>query len=97
MIKMVVLLALIGSLSGRNSRQSYAPHERPRTRIRIPGCEHIPDCYRCSVCGSGFHNDTMTCPHCGVRFNSTRTDEQGLIEKADFIPWTEENEVKMGR
>lgn len=74
----LIALVLIGSLFGAGS--GSARQERPRTRIRIPGYIH-PDYFRCSVCGSGFGADTMTCPHCGVRFNHTKTDERAFIEK----------------
>ena len=75
------MLSLICMLSGRNNGKASVRHEGARTRIRIPGYEHIPDYYVCSVCGSGFRTNTMTCPRCGMRFNHTKTDEQGLIVK----------------
>ena len=84
----LAVLALIGSLFGKgNSRTSR--RERPRTRINIPHY-YDRDEYVCTVCGSRFHSDTMTCPHCGVRFNNTRTDERAFIEEEDFEDWMDE-------
>lgn len=86
----IFVIALIGALFSDGGKSS-AKHERPRTRIRIPQY-YLPDQYRCTVCGAGFHTDTMTCPHCGVRFNHTKTDDQAFIEQADFFDWMDEKD-----
>lgn len=85
----LIVLALICSLFGGNSGKSTARRERPRTRIYIPGY-YSRDYYRCSICGSGFPSNTMTCPHCGVRFNNTKTDERAFIAEEEFDDWMDE-------
>ncbi len=35
---------------------------------------------------------TMTCPHCGVRFNNTETYDRAFIEEEDFEDWMDEEE-----
>ncbi len=34
----------------------------------------------------------MTCPHCGVRFNTTKTDDRAFIEEEDFEDWMDEED-----
>ena len=74
------LLSVICSLSGRSGSSSSSSREKPRTRVRIPGYEMLPDTFRCSICGCGIWEDTMTCPHCGVRFTRTVTNEDASID-----------------
>ena len=87
----IVVLALICSLFGGNSGKSSARRERPRTRIDIPhyydADEHV-----CSICGHRFYSSSMSCPHCGVRFNNKRTDERAFIEEEDEEEWWDEME-----
>ena len=91
----IVVLALIGSVFGKGKAPS-ASRERPRTRIFIPGYYH-QDYYRCSICGSGFPSNTMICPHCGVWFNNTRTDERAFIAEEEFDDWMDEMDEEEGR
>lgn len=86
----LAMLVLIGSLFGKSSDRS-ALHEKPRTRIDIPHY-YGPDEYVCTVCGTRFDSGAMTCPHCGVRFNTTKTDERAFIEEEDEEEWWEEME-----
>lgn len=37
-------------------------------------------------------SDIMTCPHCGVRFNNTETDDRAFIEEEDFEDWMDEED-----
>ena len=84
-------LALIASLFGKGNGRTGSP-ERPGTRIDIPHyCD--PDEHVCTVCGTRFEADTMTCPHCGVRFNVVKTDEGAFLEEEDeWEAWEEEEE-----
>ena len=91
----IFVLGLLGSLCGGNSGKTSARRERPRTRICIPGYEH-PDYYRCAICGSGFSTKSMTCPHCGVRFNNTKTDERAFIAEEEFDDWMDEMDEEDG-
>ena len=84
----VIVLALIGSLFGLGKKKSV-PHERPRTRVDIP---HLYDAdeYVCTICGHRFRRDVMSCPHCGVRFNTTKTDDRAFIDEEEFEDMMEE-------
>ncbi len=90
------VLALICSLFGGIGGGSSVKRERPRTRVFIPGY-YSRDYYRCSICGSGFASKTMTCPHCGVRFNKTKTDERAFLEEEEFDDWMDEMDEEEGR
>ena len=79
---------LVGSLTG-TAKARPARKERARTRVEIPHY-YDPVEYACSVCGARFHDDTMACPHCGVRFNHTETDETAFIEEEEFEDWMDE-------
>ena len=91
----IVVFYLIACIFGGSGKPSPAKGERPRTRIFIPGY-YSPDFYRCSICGSGFPSNTMTCPHCGVRFNNTKTDERAFIAEEEFDDWMDEMDEEEG-
>ena len=85
----ILLLILIAALFGGKGKGKKT-RERPRTRINHP---HLitEDEYECAVCGGRFRRNVMTCPHCGVRFNSARTDETEFDEEEDeWAAWDEE-------
>ena len=86
----IAVFALIVSLFDNDHGKSVS-RQRPRTRIDIP---HIYDAdeYVCTVCGTRFHSNTMTCPSCGVRFNNTKTDESAFIEEEEIEEWMDEEE-----
>ena len=87
----IIVLALICSAFGKGGSSPSVSRERPRTRIDIPhyydADEHV-----CTICGTRFGTDTMTCPHCGVRFNHVKTDDRAFIEEEDEEEWWEEME-----
>ena len=91
----IFVLGLLGSLFGGSGGKTSARHERPRTRIYIPGY-YSRDYYRCTICGSGFPSNTMTCPHCGARFNNTKTDERAFIAEEEFDDWMDEMDEEDG-
>ena len=86
-----VVIAVLAAAFGKKGGSSSALKERPRTRIDVPHYVE-PDEYVCTICGTRFGTDSMTCPHCGVRFNCTRTDERAFIEEEDFEDWMDELE-----
>ena len=64
---------------------------RPRVRVDHP---HIisNDEYECTVCGRRFDRDTMSCPHCGVRFTDRKTDYEEFDDEEDEMEaWDEED------
>lgn len=85
----LIALALICSFFGGDDGKTSVWREKPRTRVFIPGY-YSQDYYRCSICGSGFPSNTMTCPHCGVRFNNTKTDDRIFIAEEEFDDWMDE-------
>lgn len=85
------VLAVICSIFGKKDGSQSVAHERPRTRIDIPHY-YEPDEYFCTICGTRFDSNIMTCPHCGVRFNTTKTDDRAFIEEEDFEDWMDEVE-----
>lgn len=90
----IAVLALICSLFGKDNGKSVS-HERPRTRIDIPHY-YLPDEYVCTICGHRFDKNTMSCPHCGVRFNGTKTDDRAWIEEEEFEDWMDELDEEKG-
>lgn len=87
----VVVLFIIGAMVDGKNKSRPANAERPRTRIDHP---HImtPDTYECSICGTRFNRNEMTCPYCGVRFNGTRKDYEAFDEELDELEAWEEEE-----
>lgn len=87
----VVVLFIVGAVVDGKNRTRPANAERPRTRIDHP---HIltPDIYECSICGTRFSRDEMTCPHCGVRFNGRKEDYEEFDEEEDELAAWEEEE-----
>lgn len=85
----MIVLGAVGSLFSKGNGRPVS-QGRPRTRIDIlhycDADEHV-----CTVCGRRFHSGTMTCPHCGVHFSSTKTDDRAFIEEEDeWESWDEE-------
>ena len=91
----VFLLAAAVSPFAKKQERTV-PQERPRTRIDIPHF-YESDEHACTICGTWFHTNTMTCPHCGVRFNHTVTDDRAFIEEEDFEDWMDEMDEAEGR
>ena len=91
-IGLVVVLFIVGAVvDGKNKPRRPASAERPRTRIDHP---HVlsPDEYECAICGTRFGKNVMACPHCGVRFNETKTDYEEFDDEEDEVAAWEEEE-----
>ena len=85
-----LVLAVIGVLTGQ-VREKPKAKERPRLRIDHPHY-YSADEYECAVCGTRFEKASMTCPHCGVRFNGTKTDEEEFLEEEDEMSYWDKEE-----
>ncbi len=86
----IAAVGLLCALFGGKGGSSAASGERPRVRIDHP---HVVsgDEYECTVCGRRFDRDTMTCPHCGVRFTDRKTDYEEFDDEEDEMEaWDEE-------
>ncbi len=90
----IIVVALIASLFGKGGRKT-ASRERLRARIDIPHYYDEEE-HACSICGHRFYSNTMSCPHCGVRFNTRRTDERAFIVEEDEEEWWDEMEEEEG-
>ena len=58
-----------------------------RTRIDHPHYMSLDE-YECTVCGRRFGRNTMVCPHCGVRFTRTETDEDEFDD--EYVFWEDD-------
>ena len=78
-IALIVIGVLVDSKNGSGKRPAM---ERPRYRI-----DHLhyitEDESECSICGARFGSKAASCPHCGVRFNGSKTDEEAWDEEFD--------------
>ena len=87
----ILAVSLLCGLFGRKGGSSAGSQGRPRVRVDHP---HIisNDEYECTVCGRRFDRDTMSCPHCGVRFTDRKTDYEEFDDEEDEMEaWDEED------
>ena len=85
----VLALIVLSALLPGKKKGSAGISEKPRTRIYHP---HVieDDDYECGICGYRFGEKVSSCPHCGVRFNCTVTDEEEYDEEEDELEDMEE-------
>ena len=82
-------LAFISCLFGKGNGTAKAK-ERPRLRIDHPHYIDADD-HECGVCGHRFRGNSMSCPHCGVRFNGKKENWEAFDEEEDeWAAWDEE-------
>ena len=89
----VVLFLLM--LLDRTAVKSSWPAEREEQHVRIDHPHYITnDEYECGTCGRRFGRPLDSCPYCGVRFSSRKTDETEYEdeedEEMDMDEWDEE-------
>ena len=87
-ILIILAILLIASTGNKGNRN------RQTKPYRIDHPHYITDDEsECSVCGARFSKKLLSCPRCGVRFDSVEKDEEEWYEEFDEeCAWDEEEE-----
>ena len=87
----VLTVCCAGKKGAVPKRTASASQENP---IRIDHTHYCDsDDYECSAYHVRFQKKSMICPHCGVHFTGTKTDDTEYDEELDEeLEWDEEEE-----
>lgn len=87
-LAVVVVLALLAAVAGKGKQ----PDRHKAGAYRIDHPHYMTDDEsECSVCHASFRYKASSCPRCGVRFESVKSDEEEWDEEFDEeCAWDEE-------